>query len=81
MIQRKYNMLGQSEGAGTAPRDTASFDRYPYMKHSTANPDEMLPAKRKKLTFHQWYEKNWDWNRPIYYEDLQDLWDAAQENV
>lgn len=36
---------------------------------------------KKKLTFEEWYNKNWDWSRAIHREDIEDVWYTAQENV
>ena len=34
----------------------------------------------KKMTFDEWYNQNWDWSLPLHREDIEDVWQAAQEN-
>ena len=71
---------------------TCSFDRYPYMKHSTAKTPEIeqyLPqyiARKqaetpKKLTFDEWLRQS-SFVEPDAgtYLWLKDCWKAAQEN-
>lgn len=55
-----------------------SFDRYPYLKHSTAEPPKV------KLTFEEWYAI-WYKSIPSYRgfinrNDMERAWNAAQEN-
>lgn len=60
-----------------------SFDRYPYLKHSTAEPPKV------KLTFEEWYVvSGWkDQHRVLSIDDADSAkymmgvsWKAAQEN-
>lgn len=68
-------------------RKQNSFDRYPYMKHSTAEPISETP--KKKLTFDEWWnEKVYDdnirgyhWGQVISKESAYVLWKAAQQNA
>ena len=65
-------------------RKQNSFDRYPYMKHSTAEPISETP---KKLSFDEW------WNEVVYTgrrrrhefnaseEAARLIWKAAQQNA
>lgn len=71
-----------------------SFDRYPYMKHSTA--DQTLGdyitrtsraqalddvAAEKKLTFEGWYARNEHLtHNKTEYDCMKLAWNAAQEN-
>lgn len=59
-------------------RKQNSFDRYPYMKHSTAEPQETV----KKLSFDEWWDLHGD-KFPFAYPkaSAQLLWDQAQKNV
>lgn len=71
-------------------RKQNSFDRYPYMKHSTAEPLSEKP--KKKLTFEEWAVSKgygywvslntFGWNS-LYFneEDVRSIWKAAQENA
>lgn len=36
---------------------------------------------KSKLTFDEWFNKNWDWSLPLHREDIEDVWYAAQENM
>lgn len=52
----------------------SSFDRYPYMKHSTAE----LP--KVKLTFEEWWKIRYFEETPCAINDAKEIWKAAQEN-
>ena len=61
-------------------RKQNSFDRYPYLKHSTAEPISETP--KKKLTFDEWWDMHGD-KFPLAYPKASAnlLWNAAQENA
>ena len=54
-----------------------SFDRYPYLKHSTAEPQINTP---KRLTFEEWWEDAQHWV-PFEEHPEKAIWKAAQENA
>lgn len=72
---------------------TCSFDRYPYMKHSTAKTPEVeqylhqyIARKQaetpKKLTFDEW-QNSINWEKLCedgYAAVAEEAWKAAQEN-
>ena len=64
-------------------RKQNSFNRYPYMKHSTAEP--ILETPKKKLTFEEWWKKQMPMyeDKPFEYmvDAAEAAWKAAQENV
>lgn len=56
-----------------------SFDRYPYLKHSTAEPPKV------KLTFEEWLHHRFPagvdgYAHMLNINDLEQCWKAAQEN-
>lgn len=34
-----------------------------------------------KLTFNEWFTKNWDWSLPLHQEDIEEVWYASRENM
>ena len=38
-------------------------------------------AYAPKLTFNEWFTKNWDWSRPLHQEDIEEVWYASRENM
>jgi len=77
-------------GAGSVKPEANAFDRYPYMKHSTADKTladyiGRLDSDRKfpgKLTFDEWYAsvepETYD---KTEYACMKMAWNAAKENV
>ena len=82
-------ICGQSEGGATCKQRVAPVNPEGFSDKTLA---EYIQRKYReeafnqvkqetKMTFDEWFTKNWDWSRPLHREDIEDVWQAAQENM